>query len=66
MDEKWADQDCRPLEFYAGDKVLTKLKSKQFRFLGNMDQRHVRKYGGPIKVIRWSERHHMKFNCLHG
>ena len=49
--KKWADQKRRSLEFQAGDQVMIKLRSKQFRFRRNRDHRLVRKYEGPIEVI---------------
>ena len=47
----WADRKQRALEFQAGDQVMIKLRSEQFRFQGNWDQQLVRKYEGPIEVI---------------
>ncbi|TYK01597.1 reverse transcriptase [Cucumis melo var. makuwa] len=50
--KKWADKKRRPLEFRAGDQVLIKLRPKQVRFRGRKDQRLVRKYEGPVQVLK--------------
>ncbi|KAA0060641.1 reverse transcriptase [Cucumis melo var. makuwa] len=50
--KKWADKKRRPLEFRAGDQVLIKLRPKQVRFRGRKDQRLVRKYEGPVEVLK--------------
>ena len=50
--KKWADNQPRPLEFRAGDQVLIKLRPEQIRFRGRKDQRLVRKYEGPVEVLK--------------
>ncbi|KAL0554684.1 hypothetical protein IC582_008611 [Cucumis melo] len=50
--KKWADKKRRPLEFRAGDQVLIKLRPQQVRFRGRKDQRLVRKYEGPVEVLK--------------
>ncbi|KAA0057858.1 reverse transcriptase [Cucumis melo var. makuwa] len=50
--KKWADKKRRPLEFRAGDQVLIKLRPEQVRFRGRKDQRLVRKYEGPVQVLK--------------
>ncbi|KAA0067362.1 reverse transcriptase [Cucumis melo var. makuwa] len=50
--KKWADKKRRPLEFRAGDQVLIKLRPEQVRLRGRKDQRLVRKYEGPVEVLK--------------
>ncbi|KAA0051292.1 reverse transcriptase [Cucumis melo var. makuwa] len=50
--KKWADKKRRPLEFRAGDQVLIKLRPEQVRFRGRKDQLLVRKYEGPVEVLK--------------
>ncbi|TYJ97166.1 reverse transcriptase [Cucumis melo var. makuwa] len=50
--KKWADKKRRPLEFRAGDQVLIKLRPEQVRFRGRKDQRLIRKYEGPVQVLK--------------
>ncbi|KAA0053470.1 reverse transcriptase [Cucumis melo var. makuwa] len=50
--KKWADKKRRPLEFQAGDQVLIKLRLEQVRFRGHKDERLVRKYKGPVEVLK--------------
>jgi len=50
--KKWADKKRRPLEFRAGDQVLIKLRPEQVRFRSRKDQRLVRKYEGPVEVLK--------------
>ncbi|XP_074314964.1 uncharacterized protein LOC141651141 [Silene latifolia] len=50
--KKWADQNRRPREFKVGDMVMVKLNKEQMRFLRGRDKRLVRKYEGPIQVIK--------------
>ncbi|KAA0044657.1 reverse transcriptase [Cucumis melo var. makuwa] len=50
--KKWADKKRQPLEFRAGDQVLIKLRPKQIRFRGRKDQRLIRKYKGPVEVLK--------------
>ncbi|TYK28654.1 reverse transcriptase [Cucumis melo var. makuwa] len=50
--KKWANKKRRPLEFRAGDQVLIKLRPEQVRFRGRKDQRLVRKYEGPVQVLK--------------
>ena len=50
--KKWADKKRRPLQFRAGDQVLIKLRSEQIRSCSRKDQRLVRKYEGPVKVLK--------------
>ncbi|TYK31116.1 reverse transcriptase [Cucumis melo var. makuwa] len=50
--KKWADKKRRPLEFRAGDQVIIKLRPEQVRFRGRKDQRLVRKYEGPVEVLK--------------
>jgi len=50
--KKWADKKRRPLEFRAGDQVLIKLRPEQIRFRSRKDQRLVRKYEGPVEVLK--------------
>ncbi|KAF7117266.1 hypothetical protein RHSIM_RhsimMtG0001900 (mitochondrion) [Rhododendron simsii] len=50
--KKWADEHRRPLEFKAGDQVLVKLKSDERKYLRGRDKRLVRKYEGPVTIIK--------------
>ena len=50
--KKWADKKRRPLQFRAGDQVLIKLRPEQIRFRSRKDQRLVRKYEGPVEVLK--------------
>ncbi|KAL0554721.1 hypothetical protein IC582_008649 [Cucumis melo] len=50
--KKWADKKRRPLEFRTGDQVLIKLRPEQVRFRGRKDQLLVRKYEGPVEVLK--------------
>ena len=50
--KKWADKKRRPLELRVGDQVLIKLRPGQIRFRGRKDQRLVRKYEGPVEVLK--------------
>ncbi|KAA0053382.1 reverse transcriptase [Cucumis melo var. makuwa] len=50
--KKWADKKRRPLEFRAGDQVLIKLRPEQVGFRGRKDQRLIRKYEGPVEVLK--------------
>ena len=50
--KKWADKKCRPLQFRAGDQVLIKLRPEQIRFRSRKNQRLVRKYEGPVEVLK--------------
>ncbi|KAA0048702.1 reverse transcriptase [Cucumis melo var. makuwa] len=50
--KKWADKKRRPLEFQAGDQLLIKLRPEQVRFRGRKDQRLIKKYEGPVKVLK--------------
>ncbi|KAA0063945.1 reverse transcriptase [Cucumis melo var. makuwa] len=50
--KKWADKKRWPLEFRARDQVLIKLRPEQVRFRGRKDQRLVRKYEGPVEVLK--------------
>ena len=50
--KEWADKKHRPLQFRAGDQVLIKLRPEQIRFRSRKDQRLVRKYEGPVKVLK--------------
>ncbi|KAA0060369.1 putative mitochondrial protein [Cucumis melo var. makuwa] len=42
----------RPIEFRVGDQVLIKMKEEQLRFMRHKDQCLVRKYRGPMKVLK--------------
>ena len=42
----------RPIEFRVGDQVLIKTKEEQLRFMRHKDQCLVRKYRGPMKVLK--------------
>ena len=50
--KKWADKKCWPLQFRAGDQVLIKLRPEQIRFRNRKDQKLVRKYEGPVEVLK--------------
>ena len=50
--KKWADKKRRPLQFRAGDQVLIKLRPEQIRFRNRKDQQLVRKYEGPVEVLK--------------
>ncbi|KAA0054053.1 reverse transcriptase [Cucumis melo var. makuwa] len=50
--KKWADKKRQPLEFPAGDQVLIKLRLEQVSFRGRKDQRLVKKYEGPVEVLK--------------
>ncbi|KAA0062024.1 reverse transcriptase [Cucumis melo var. makuwa] len=50
--KKWVDKKRRPLEFRAGDQILIKLRLEQIRFRGRKDQRLIKKYEGPVKVLK--------------
>ncbi|TYK01362.1 reverse transcriptase [Cucumis melo var. makuwa] len=50
--KKWVDKKRWPLEFRAGDQVLIKLRPEQVKFRGPKDQRLVRKYEGPVEVLK--------------
>ncbi|KAA0051359.1 reverse transcriptase [Cucumis melo var. makuwa] len=50
--KKWADKKRQPLVFRAGDQVLIKLRPEQVRFRGRKDQRLVKKYEGPVEVLK--------------
>ncbi|KAA0057211.1 reverse transcriptase [Cucumis melo var. makuwa] len=50
--KKWADKKQRPLEFRAEDQVLITLQPKQIWFRGRKDQRLIRKYKGPVEVLK--------------
>jgi len=50
--KKWADKKRRPFEFRVGDQVLIKLRPEQIRFRSRKDQRLVRKYEGPVEVLK--------------
>ena len=50
--KKWADKKRRPLQFWAGDQVLIKLRPEHIRFRSRKDQRLVRKYEGPVEVLQ--------------
>ncbi|TYK16926.1 reverse transcriptase [Cucumis melo var. makuwa] len=50
--KKRADKKRQLLEFRAGDQVLIKLRPKQIRFRGRKDQRLIRKYKGPVEVLK--------------
>ena len=50
--KKWADKKRRPLQFRVGDQVLIKLRPEQIRFCSRKDQRLVRKYEGPVEVLK--------------
>ncbi|XP_074301078.1 uncharacterized protein LOC141632412 [Silene latifolia] len=50
--KKWADENRRPREFKVGDMVMVKLNKEQMRFLRGRDKWLVRKYEGPIQVIK--------------
>ena len=49
--KKWADKKWRPLVFRAEDQVLIKLKTK-LKFKGHKDQHLIRKYEGPVEVLK--------------
>ncbi|GMP97113.1 hypothetical protein CsSME_00045491 [Camellia sinensis var. sinensis] len=50
--KKWADEKRRPLEFKAGDQVLVKLNPEQRKFMRGRDRRLVRKYEGPVTILK--------------
>ncbi|GMP60406.1 hypothetical protein CsSME_00023285 [Camellia sinensis var. sinensis] len=50
--KKWADEKRRPLEFKAGDQVLVKLNPEQRKFMRGRDRRLVRKYKGPVTILK--------------
>ena len=50
--KKWTDKKRRPIEFRVRDQVLIKLQPGQIRFRGRKDQRLVRKYEGPVEVLK--------------
>ncbi|KAA0065924.1 reverse transcriptase [Cucumis melo var. makuwa] len=50
--KKWADTKRRSLEFRAGDQVLVKLKAGHIRFRRHKDQHLIRKYEGPVEVLK--------------
>lgn len=50
--KKWADHNRRPVEFEVGDLVMVKILPEQLRFLRNRDKRLLRKYEGPIRIIK--------------
>ncbi|KAH7864844.1 hypothetical protein Vadar_034546 [Vaccinium darrowii] len=50
--KKWVDENRRPLEFKADDQVLVKLKSNVRKYLRGRDKRLVRKYQGPVTIVK--------------
>ncbi|KAK9664191.1 hypothetical protein RND81_14G024800 [Saponaria officinalis] len=50
--KKWADQNRQPREFKANDMVMVKINPEQWRFLRGRDKRLVRKYEGPLKIVK--------------
>lgn len=50
--KKWADQNRRPQEFDVGDMVMVKILAEQGKFLRGKDKRLIRKYEGPIRIIK--------------
>ena len=50
--KKRADNKWPPLEFRARDQVLIKLKAEQIQFRGHKNQLLVRKYKGPVEVLK--------------
>ena len=50
--KKWADEKRKPREFQVGDYVMVKLQPDQLRFFRKFDKRLIRKYEGPVQVIK--------------
>ena len=50
--KKWADKKRCLLQFRAGDQVIIKLRPEHIRFLSRKNQRLVRKYEGPVEVLK--------------
>lgn len=50
--KRWADRKRRPIKFWTGDQVLIKLRLEQIWFWSRKDQHLVRKYEGPVEVLK--------------
>ena len=52
--KKYADRDCKPLEFQIGDKVLLKLTPQIWKKISSKTRRRglIPKYDGPFEVIK--------------
>ena len=64
--KKWSDMKRIVLEFQLEDKVLIKLRPEQFRFRGQRNQRLVRKYEGPVEMIKKVRKASIEFSYPHG
>ena len=52
--KKYADRDCKPLEFQIGDKVLLKLTPQIWKKINSKTRQRglIPKYDGPFEVIK--------------
>ena len=50
--KKWADVGRQHREFEVGDMVMVKINPEQMRFLRGRDKRLVRKYEGPVPIMK--------------